>query len=246
MNLRNYFLLSILALALSNASVAQDSLHSTLSVSVGINKISNKDLFQSPYTYRGIAPRINAVYSNYTSKGKHTVDLMYSGGQIRSSISPQATNHLLLLNYDYLFNIRLTNQKVNVSLGVGIHTFLAQTNYLPKIASPITYSTGGAYLTLGGQISYQMSKKSRLNLLAGLSVFGVTYRPDFEINGKTLTKTALPGKPNLFCTRLDYSYTLTSKLSVITTYTYSFFTYNEPRPIVILQNSLLLGLKKSF
>src|SRR4051812_26862886 len=105
----------VLAIAAATGSYAQDSLsYSTISLSAGINFVSNKDVFQSPYTYRGANLLLAGTYKHLTTRGQHMVDLSYSGGKIKSSVSPQAKNNLLLFNYDYLFNIRnqRSNQKV--------------------------------------------------------------------------------------------------------------------------------------
>jgi hypothetical protein len=79
-----------------------------------------------------------------------------------------------------------------------------------------------------------------------LPIAGVVYRPNFEIDGETLTKVTLPGKSNLFSITLDYNYKLTPKLSVTATYHYNYFTFNKPRPITILQNGLFIGVRKTF
>ena len=80
----------------------------------------------------------------------------------------------------------------------------------------------------------------------GIPVFGLVYRPDFEINGKTLTKTTLIGKSNLFSVKLEYAYKLTNRLDFTATYTYNYFMFDEPRPITILQNGLAIGIRRTF
>lgn len=248
MSIRECFMGCVVVLA-STITNAQDSLkHSTLSFSVGLNSISNKDAFQSPYTYRGTNLLFNSTYIGFGAKGQHIIDLTYSGGQIKSIVSPQANNQLLRLNYDYLFNLKgkNTNEKFTPSLGIGFHTLLSNTNYLPKVESPKSYFSGVAYLTLSGNILYRLNKKSSIRTQLGLPVVGLVYRPDFEINGKTLTKTTLIGKSNLFSIKLEYDYKVTPKLSLTATYNYNYFTFDEPRPITILQNGLSIGLRKIF
>jgi len=242
MSIRKCFMNFVLVLALSNVTHAQDSLkYSALSFGIGLNTMSNKDAFQSPYTYRGTNLLFNSTYTRFRTKGQYIIDLTYSGGQIESIVSPKADNKLLLFNYDYLFNFKANslNKKFTPSLGIGLHTFLSNTNYLPKVESPKSYLSGGAYLTLSGNIHYHLNKKSSVRMQVGLPIFGLVYRPNFEIKGKTLTKTTLIGK-------LEYDYKLSPKLNLTATYNYNYFAFDEPRPITILQNGLLIGLRKTF
>ena len=249
MSIRKHHIGFVLALALSNVTHAQDSLkHSTLSFGVGLNIISNKDAFEAPYTYRGNNFLFNSTYTRFGKKRQHIIDLTYSGGQVESIVSPKANNKLLFFNYDYLFNLKTKNdnKKFAPSLGIGVHTLMSNTNYLPKIESPKSYLSGGAYLTLSGNIVYHLNKKSNVRMQLGLPVFGLVYRPDFEINGKTLTKTTLIGKSSLFSAKLEYDYKLTRNLNLTATYNYNYFTFDEPLPITILQSGLLIGLRRIF
>ena len=75
---------------------------------------------------------------------------------------------------------------------------------------------------------------------------GFVYRPDFEINGKTLTKATVLGKGSLFSVKVEYDHKLSSKLYLTASYNYNYFTFDEPRPITILTNGLLIGLRKTF
>src|SRR5258705_218541 len=100
MSVRKCSLSLVLIMALSHVVLAQDSLkYSTLSFGVGGNAISNKDVFQSPYTYQGTNLLVNSTYTRFRPKGQHIVDLTYSGGQIESIVSPKANNRLFLFNY---------------------------------------------------------------------------------------------------------------------------------------------------
>jgi len=248
MSVKIYFIIVLLGL-LSSVVHGQDSLkYSGISLSVGVNKLSNRDEFQSPYTYKGSNLLVNFIYTRAKAKGKHVVDVTYSGGHIKSVISPTADNQLFLFYYDYLFNLRVkyTDEKFRPSLGIGVHSLLSNTNYLPEIESPVSYLSGGAFLTFSGNILYRLNKKNSVWVQAGLPVFGFVYRPDFETNGKTLTKTTVLGKGNLFSVKVEYDYKLSSKLCLTASYHYNYFTFAEPRPVSILTNSLLIGLRKTF
>ena len=249
MSVRIWFIIFGLVLVLSTVAHGQDSLkYSAISLSVGLNKLSNKDAFQSPYTYKGTNLLVNFLYTRARRKGEHIIDVTYSGGQIKSVVSPNANNQLFLFYYDYLFNLRTKNleQKITPSLGIGVHSLLSNTNYLPDIESPVSYLSGGAFLTFSGNILYRLNKKSSVRLQAGLPVFGFVYRPDFEINGKTLTKTTVLGNGNLFSVKVELDYKLSSKLYLTASYRYNYFSFEEPRPITILTNGMLVGLRKTF
>ena len=102
---KRYLVSFTLALALTNVC-AQDNLkYSKISLSIGFNNVSNKDALQSPYTYRGTNLLFNSTYTRIRIKGQQIIDLTYSGGHIKSIVSPQADNGLLFFNYDYLINI---------------------------------------------------------------------------------------------------------------------------------------------
>jgi hypothetical protein len=239
----------VIVVSLVDICYAQDSLrYSTLSLGIGLSSISNKDAFQSPYTYRGTNLIFNVTYTNFRAKGQHIIDLTYSGGQMESIVSPSADNKLLLLNYDYLFNLsgKRGNKRFIPAGGIGLHSLLSNTNYLPKVESPKNYLSGGSYLTLSGNILYQLNKRNSIRMQFGLPIFGLVYRPDFEINGNTLIKTSVIGKSSLLSVKLEYNFKLRAKLNMTATYSYNYFTFDEPRPITILQNGLLIGLRKTF
>jgi hypothetical protein len=249
MSFRICLIIFVLALFVSGVAHGQDSLkYSGISLSIGLNKLSNKDAFQSPYTYKGTNLLLNFMYTRAGRKGEHIVDVTYSGGQIKSVVSPEADNQLFLFYYDYLFNLRTKNvdEKFTPSLGIGVHSLLSNTNYLPDVEGPVSYLSGGAFLTFSGNILYRLNKKSSVRIQAGLPVFGFVYRPDFEINGKTLTKTTGLGNGNLFSVKVEYDYKLSSKLYLTASYSYNYFSFDEPRAITILTNGLLVGLRKTF
>lgn len=243
------FLIFLAALAVTNVLNAQDSLrYSTLSLSVGANNISNKDVFQYPYTYRGTNVLINSIYTHVGIKGWHSLDVMFSLGQLKPVVAPHANGKLLCINYDYLINFKrkIFREKISPFLGVGLHTLLSSINYLPSIEEPNRYLSSGSFLTLSGSVVYHLTKKSGMNVQVGVPIFGLVYRPDFEINGKTLSKTTLVGKGSLFSMKLLYDYKLTSSLYFNAAYTYTYFTFDEPRPITVLQNGFTIGLRKTF
>ena len=249
MSVRICFITFVLALALVSLAHSQDSLKSSgISLSIGLNKFSNKDAFQSPYTYKGTNLLLNFMYTRASRKGEHSIDFTYSGGHMKSIVSPTANNQLFLFYYDYLFNLKTKNpeQKFTPSLGIGLHSLLNNTNYLPEVEGPVNYLSGGAFLTFSGNVLYRLTKKSSLRVQTGIPVFGFVYRPDFEINGKTLAKATVLGKGSLFSVKVEYDHKLSSKLYLTASYNYSYFTFDEPRPITILTNGLLIGLRKTF
>lgn len=249
MNARVCFIGLVLGLALTDSTHAQDSAtYSTLSFGVGLQAISNNDAFQSLYTYRGASLAFNSTYRSLRTKGHHIIDLTYSDGEIRSIVSPKADNQLLILNYDYLFKLKTKriNRRTTSLLGVGLHTLLSSTNYLPEVESPKSYLSGSAFVVLGANILYRINEKNRIRLQSALPVLGLVYRPDFEINGKTLTAITSVWNSNFLSIKLEYSYTLTRKLHLRATYNYNYFTFGEPRRITLLQNAGLIGLVKKF
>ncbi|HTE34624.1 MAG TPA: hypothetical protein VK666_29800 [Chryseolinea sp.] len=235
--------------ALSTVANAQDSLkYSTISLGVGFNSIENKDAFQSPYTYRGANMMFNATYSNVRVKGHHIIDVNYTAGHIKSIVSPQARNELLLLNYDYLFKLksRKGDGKFVPSLGLGLHTLISKTNYLPTIERPTSYLSAAVVMTFSGDMQYRFGNKNSLRLQFAIPVVGLTYRPDFEINGKSSTAAASVSIANVFTFKLEYEYKLAPKLGLFAGYYYHYTMIDEPSQLVISQNIFLVGVRKKF
>jgi hypothetical protein len=229
---------------------AQDSLnYSALSLAIGGNQVMNKDLFQSPYTYRGLNFSFGSTYTRVRNENRQALEFMYAGGNIQSIVSPKAKNRLFVFNYDYLFNLRsrMAGKKLSMSAGIGLHTLLSSTTYLPDVALPATYFSGTAWLTLTGSVGYTLKRKSTLTLNTGIPVFGVVHRPDFEINGKTLTRAVFAGKNILLAAGLTYAYRLTPTVGLIATYRYHYFTIDDRGPsLSLLQNGLTIGVNTRF
>ncbi len=239
------FLFSACILLVAVSAHAQDSLkYSTLSFGSRVNSIWSKDKFQYPYTYKGNNIALNAAYSRFGPKGYHTTELTFSSGKLHSNFLPTANNTMVQLKYNYLrsLNRKHSTSRLTTSLGGGVHIFYNSTNYLPSIESPINYLTTGTFITLDGAIKYRLSSRSTLTLQASLPVFGVLYRPDFEVNGNTLLGVALPGK-GAISAKLEYAYQINSKVSVTAKYEYNYFNYDKPRPVSILQSGLSIGLR---
>jgi hypothetical protein len=159
-----------------------------------------------------------------------------------------ADNKLLVFNYDYLLKVRpmTADRKFRPFFGVGLHALLDGTNYLPKVELPKNNYSAGAFIALAGDVTYHLSKRSSAEMRFRLPIFGVAYRPDFEINGKTLTKTTWIGQTNFLSASVEYDFTLSARLTLTASYGYSYFSFAEPRPITILQNGFSIGVRRIF
>lgn len=243
--MRYLFSLTI-GLAAGTVTYGQDTLQqATIAINAGVNHISNKDEFQSPYSYRGTNLMFGAAYAHTSANSQQMADVGYATGKIRSIVSPEADNHLVTLKYNHLFRIRPGNlpEKLDIYAGAGLYAFLSNTNYLPDIAGTKSYLSASANVMLNGKAVYKYNSKASLLLQAGLSAVGVVHRPDFEIYGDKLTKVAMIGENNLILLKLRYDYRLNSRMSCFVSYDYSYFSYNGPRRITLLQNGLLFGLQ---
>ena len=105
---------------------AQDSLnYSTLSLNAGGSHLMNKDMFQSPYTYRGLNFSFGSAYTRVRSENLQALEFVYTGGHIQSIVSPKANNRIFVLNYDRLFRVgaaSAANRRLNISAGIGLRT----------------------------------------------------------------------------------------------------------------------------
>jgi hypothetical protein len=244
-----YVVLLVFCLSLGQTVLGQDSVrHATLSLSVGLNSLRHKDAFESPYTYKGTNLLVNAIYTRTHARGQHVVDVTYAGGTMQAVISPEAKNWSLRLNYDYLVDLKpgSVRGKLSPVLGVGVHTLFSNARYLPEVESSVRYLSGGAYLTLTGGAQLRLNSSSSLSMRAGMAIAGGVYRPDFEIRGKTLTKATWIGESDLFSVDLRYTYAVTRTLDFMAAYQYSYFTFDEPRAIAVLQQGVSVGMRKRF
>jgi len=242
-----FFVVALLIIAEASAQKQDILPRSTVSLNLGANSIMNNDEFQSPYTYRGTNILINTTYSRINLKTRHLIDVTYTGGTVQSEVSPKANSTLFLLNYDYLFNLKsLQSRKFTVAVGMGLRTLFNSTNYLPTIELPNNYITTGAYITGTGNFLFQINNRSSIEAQLAIPIAGIVYRPDFEVNGRTLTKATLAGRNFLFTGKLNYVYALRSGFSLQATYHYNYFNFEEPRSITILQNGFSIGLQKKF
>ena len=239
------FILSIVAL--SHSVCAQDSLkYSTVSLSLGANRILNKDRFQSPYTYKGINLPVAVRYSRITPRLEQHVLLSYSAGGIKSSVSPRANNQLLVFNYDYLLRIRSGSGRFVFFAGPSMQMFLDRVNYLPHIEEPTSYLTGAANLSLTGLARYTIDGRSSLSLKVSVPIVGVVYRPDFEIYGKTRADVASFINGSIYGVDLQYRYTLTSRVSAVAGYSFNYFRFDKPRSIDMLWSGFSVGVSMRF
>ncbi|MEJ1241008.1 hypothetical protein WBG78_22870 [Chryseolinea sp. T2] len=233
------------ALALSVTVCAQDSLRSsTLSFSGGLDATLRKDQLKLPYEYSGTNLAFNSTYTRFQQKGQHVIDFTYSSGKIHAPAYPDGNNKNIFINYDYLFNLKTKSKKFKPSLGMGLHTIVTNVDYYPGIPSnQRKYSSTGSYLTLTGNLAYQLGKRSTLSLQVSLPVVGVITRKHDEISGGNFTSFTFAGQSVLMSAKLEYCYQLTKKLGLIASYRYSYFKYTDPWMLNVNNNGLFFGLR---
>lgn len=222
--------------------------NSSLSFRAGVSALYMKDQFQSPYTYSGTNPLIGLTGVMSRSRGSHYLDLSFSWGKIQSIVSPKANTAMLSIRYDYLFH--LTNpakqKRLVFSAGLGLHSVTNRSTYLPNIELPVYYISSTAFMSATAQVHYALNKKSQLMAQASLPIAGIVYRPDFEVDGKSLLKFTSPTRSQLFYFKATYAHILRPRLHLIATYDYSYFSTDEPRSMTLLHQGLTIGLRKTF
>jgi len=237
----------IISITASISAIGQDSLkYSTVSFGLGVNRITFKDQFQSPFTHRGTNAAFNASYSRVKPKSAHEVTFLYSGGTIASSISPDADNRLISLNYNYGYRIKSWNDKFFAYLGVGLSSFLNSTNYLPFVELSKTNLTGGASLFLSPSVTYKINKKNKLKASIGSSIVGLVYRPDFDINDKELLESSSFINNTWLKANIQYELQVATKYQLMINYQFDYFKFDQPRRTALMQNGLNFGVRKTF
>ncbi|HEY5747778.1 MAG TPA: hypothetical protein VIU12_17010 [Chryseolinea sp.] len=233
----------------THVSSGQDTLRNTsLSFRAGVGVLYMKDEFQSPYTYSGTNPLIGLTGVMNRSRGSHNLDLSFSWGKIQSIVSPKANTATLSVHYDYL--VQLTNpdkqKRLVFSAGLGLHSVTNRSTYLPNIELPVYSISSTAFMSASAQVHYALNKKSQLMAQASLPIAGIVYRPDFEVDGKSLLKFTSPTSSQLFYFKATYAHRLRPRLHFIATYDYSYFSTDEPRSLTFLNQGLTIGLRKTF
>lgn len=219
--------------------------YSRIGITVGITSVKLKDQFYSPFTYSGTIPEIGISYSKYYDGRAHQFDLNYSGGTIRSQVSPKATYRAFSLDYNYYFRrLSIPNDKLDIQFGPGVQGFLANVNYLPGIEEPVTYMSGNISISANAIFRYRLSDRIVLSLTAGLPLGSYVYRPDFEIDGKTLNtfvfaRGTIQGEAAI-------QYKITRRLSIKAAYRYAYLSIQDPRPLHIMHNGLSLSVVLRF
>ncbi|MEL7003720.1 MAG: hypothetical protein AAFN93_13440 [Bacteroidota bacterium] len=229
------------------SALSQDSLrYSTASFGLGVNRITFKDQFQSPFTYEGTNAAFHASYSRIKPKSKHEITFFYSGGTIASSISPDADNRHISLSYNYSYLLRNWNGRFFANLGFGLSSFLNSTNYLPFVELSKTNLTGGAALFINPSLSYKINETNKLKVSIGSSLVGLVYRPDFDINNKELLESSSFANNTWLKANIQYEVQVALKYQLLINYQFSYFKFDQPRTAALMQNSVIFGIKKTF
>lgn len=224
---------------------AQDSTSVSYSgtLNAGIQSMVLKDLYRSPYVYRGVNTLLTLDVARTSKRGFQALEAGYGFGHVKSSFSPKAVDHTMYLNYKYLWKIR-SGAKQDFCLGPQFVGQAWQVNYFPDMKVP-DYSRVHTYMVglslgLGLQYRYKISNRSGLALALSLPLLNYVERPSF-MDGNTPNRLGILNlwNPNL---KLTYTYKLSSKLYLNVSYQYGYLQYAQPKTVRMLQNGLSVGL----
>jgi hypothetical protein len=239
--------LSLILLSFAGNMIAQTYMDtSTLYVSAGVNLITNKDQFQSPYTFQGAEIMFHLSHVRFKEKNIQNLNFGYSKGKIGPIVSPEAKNSLTFLNYALMYRVTGLPPNLSLSLGGGLAGMLTGSTYLPEIEQPDRYVTANANLEAAGRISYTLDSKNRVGLSIRVPLIGLAYRPNFEVDGKEyFGMNSLITNPGISGV-LEYEYRIGPYYGLMFKYLYSYYTFPDPRMFTLMQNAFTAGFNLKF
>ncbi len=227
-----------------NAQTNPDT--STLYLSAGVNIITLKDQFQSPYTFQGAEMMFHLSHVRFKDKTIQNLNFGYSKGTISPAVSPDAKNSVVFLNYALMYIVPEMPKSLSVSVGGGLDALLTGTTYLPEIEQPKRFATGYANLDAAGRISYTPNSRHRFGVSIRLPLIGLAYRPDFEVDGREYVgMNTLFTNPGVFGV-MEYEYRIGPYYGLMFKYLYSYYTFPDPRMFAMMQNALTVGFNLKF
>ena len=219
---------------------------STLYLSAGVEFITLKDHFQSPYTFQGTEMMFHLAHVRFKERNIQNLNFGYSKGKIDPVISPEAKNSLIFLNYALMLRVRKLPSNLTLSFGGGLAGLLTGSTYLPEIPNPQRYVTANANLEAAGRISYTLNEKNRVGLSVRVPLIGLAYRPDFEVDGPDyIGMNSLVTNPG-FSGILEYELRIGPYYGLMFKYFYNYYTFPDPRMFALMQNGFTAGFNLKF
>jgi hypothetical protein len=135
---------------------------------------------------------------------------------------------------------------LTLSFGGGLAGLLTGSTYLPEIEQPDRFVTANANLEAAGRVSYILTEKSRFGLNIRIPVFGLAYRPDFEVDGNDyIGVNSLVTNPGISGI-LEYEYRIGPYYGLMFKYIYNYYTFPDPRLFALMQNAFTVGFNLKF
>jgi hypothetical protein len=229
---------------------AQDSLRSQKSISLeeGFTHLVNKDLYRSPFVYKGFNPFVSLTAEKSSTNLINRISLGFSFGSMKTSFSPLASTNALNLDYTYLRKIS-SSKRYSFYAGPQVSALSWKADYFPEMEAP-SYSKVRSYmlgvsLGLAAQFSYTISPRSTFTLVLSSPFCTYMYRPNFLDGSPAQSKLGIftLWNPQV---QLQYEYKASEKVSLYIQYRYQYLQYPYPKEIRMLGNGLSLGIKIRF
>lgn len=239
--------LFLILLSFAGNSIAQTNPDtSTLYLSAGANFITQKDQFQSPYTFQGGEMMFHLSHVRFKDNNIQNLNLGYSKGKIGPVVSPHAKNSLIFLNYALMYRIPELPPNLALSFGGCLAAMLTGSTYLPEIQQPQRYVTANANFEAVGRISYSLDEKNRVGLSIRLPLIGLAYRPNFEVDGQDyIGMNSIVTNPGISGI-LEYEYRIGPYYGLMFKYLYGYYTFPDPRMFALMQNAFTVGFNLKF
>ncbi len=243
-------LFSLLFCVTASLLYAQDStgIQKSFSLSQGYTHILTKDLYRSPYNYKGLSPNTELSFERSSSRSIHRAYAGLVWGTVKTDFSPLAPSSVLTVNYSYLRKLT-SGKRFTVYLGPQLNGLSSSTNYFPDMPVP-AHGRVHSYildfsLGLAGQINYRINAKNSLHVFFSAPLCAYVDRPEFMDGSPRQIQFGVFNSWNPQV-RFTFEHRLSKKVSVLLNYQYTYLHYEEPKAIRMLTNGFSLGLKLNF
>ena len=229
---------------------AQDSIPivKNISLTQGLSHIVTKDLYRSPYLYKGLGYTASLTFERISSKSIHSVRAGIVLGAVKISFSSPAPVNMLDLEYYYLRKI-VENKQFKFYLGGQLDGLSWRVNYFPKMEVPSYAKVHSHLLALSAGIAtrleYRTGSRTAVRLSLHTPLCSYSDRPKFLDGSPRASQFAVL---NLWNPKLEVSfkYNVSKKITQTINYQYEYLQYSKPKTIRLLSNGLSIGLKISF
>jgi len=231
-----------------------------IGLEIGYNQGYLKDDNFSALNYKesGLLYSLSYTNQNPDGKGVFNVDMDFSLGKLKTSVSEDFMSAITIANLEVSYVRKLKTKDNHISLYLG-----GQYNSYLQILDWKDFESFSFLATHGigikGLLAYHLDSKQKLTASLFIPVFQDLVRPPYNGINETIienqdntVKLIGTGKPSSFNTyvafdlKFNYSYSISSRYDLATTYLLRYQNVSETNTVKHLENQLTVGLNYKF